>query len=567
VDCDDSCPADVGGVSVEACGGMKYLTRIVIVSNNEFGMSCPPLFFERKNGTKGMKCNQFKCPVNCVMSEWSGWSACSKECGGGSQGKTRSILTKNKNGGSECDTTLEEQPCNTGSCDRDCTLMPWTPWEPCSVACGGGLQKRMRHVDIPIRANGKCPTATHADRLQEQECNTMDCYGDEICIAKQDLVITIDGSGSLKQEGFDVLKGFALNITSMYQPKYYGAPAMEVGLVLFGNGEYFDNGTVSAAIEVLPLTDDIEGVDEEIKKLQWQRGFTNMMQAFSAAEKMFGDGRADAQSAVLMLSDGKYTNAYRTGQKVEAMKDAGVWIYMAPVAEHVTDSIKQIQAWASQPWETNYERIPGIESLEGNEASYARALMVKFCPRAFSVARRRAEDERRGYTKIHEEGSPSGSCGTWRWMGIQHSEQACMQRVKTAGMCPESNPYSFWWGIFCCSENREHRMWWFGGHCDGSTMNAWGQVSICCAGTPAWCQHGRCTDYSAKTQNFAFAYEEGGRWRGTCYSEAIEVTPELWDDALNDQVNIECPGGAWIYNYYASTYIMNPNQFGNFFDD
>merc|ERR1719446_1349791 len=68
VDCDDGCPADVGGVDVDTCGGMKYLTRIVIVSNNQFGMACPPLFFERKNGTKGMKCNQFKCPVDCVMS-------------------------------------------------------------------------------------------------------------------------------------------------------------------------------------------------------------------------------------------------------------------------------------------------------------------------------------------------------------------------------------------------------------------------------------------------------------------------------------------------------------------
>merc|ERR1719446_402131 len=457
VDCDDGCPANVGGVDVDTCGGMKYLTRVVIVSNNQFGMACPPLFFERKNGTKGMKCNQFKCPVDCVMSGWSGWSACSKDCG------------------SECDTTMDEQPCNTGSCDRDCTLMPWTDWDPCSMACGGGLQKRVRNVDIPIRANGKCPSPTHADRLQEQECNTMDCEGDEICIAKQDLVLAIDGSGSLKQEGFDILKGFALNLTSMYQPKYYGASAMQVGLVLFGNGEYFDNGTVSAAIDVMPLTDDIEAIDEDIKKLQWQRGFTNMMQAFASAEKMFGDGRSDAQSAVLMVSDGKYTNAYRTGQKVQAMKDAGVWIYMAPVAEHVTDQIKVIQSWATQPWETNYERIPGIESLEGNEASYARMLMVKFCPRAFSVSRKRSEDERRGYVKIHEEGYPSDSCGVWRYMGVQETEQACMERVKSAGMCPEDHPHVYWWGHLCCSENTEAEFWPFGGHCDGTQLHAWGQ--------------------------------------------------------------------------------------------
>merc|ERR1719450_1753323 len=267
VDCDDECPADVGDVDVNACGGIKDLTREIVVSPNNFGMACPPLFFERKNGSRGMKCNQFHCPVNCVQSEWSDWSACSKECGGGTQGKTRAILTKPKNGGTECDTTLEERPCNTGSCDRDCTLMPWTEWAPCSMACGGGIQERHRAVDIPIRANGKCPDAKHPDRFEMQQCNTMDCVGDEICIARQDLVIALDGSGSLKQEGFDDIKKFALNLTSKYQSTYYGVEDMRIGLVLFGNGEYYDNGTVSPAIEVVSITSDLTSVSTAISGL------------------------------------------------------------------------------------------------------------------------------------------------------------------------------------------------------------------------------------------------------------------------------------------------------------
>ncbi|CAK0826822.1 unnamed protein product [Prorocentrum cordatum] len=372
VDCDDSCPADVGGVDVDTCGGMKHLTRQVIVSPNSFGMACPPLFFERKNGTEGMKCNQFHCPVHCSMSEWSGWSGCSKECGGGTQGKTRSILVKPKNGGTECDTTLEEQPCNTGSCDRDCTLMPWTAWEPCSMACGGGIQERVRKVDIPIRANGRCPGQKHPDRFQMQQCNTQDCVGDEICIARQDLVIAIDGSGSLKQEGFDILQKFALNLTSKYQSTYYGVEDMRIGLVLFGNGEYFDNGTVAAALEVVPITSDLESVSTAIAGLQWQRGFTNMMQALQAADNMFADGRDDAQSAVMVLSDGKYTNAYRTTMKATALKDKGVQIFMAPIAESSTNSLLVLRGWASEPWETNYERIPGLTALINNEPEFAQ---------------------------------------------------------------------------------------------------------------------------------------------------------------------------------------------------
>merc|ERR1719258_982971 len=93
----------------------------VVAAPNEYGMECPQL--ERIK-----KCNQFKCPVDCVESEWSGWSKCSKECESGVQVRTRSILTKAKNGGKACDTVQEEQSCHTGSCDRDCSLDDWTDW-------------------------------------------------------------------------------------------------------------------------------------------------------------------------------------------------------------------------------------------------------------------------------------------------------------------------------------------------------------------------------------------------------------------------------------------------------
>ena len=33
----------------------------------------------------------------------------------------------------------------------DCTLEEWTPWIPCSVACGAGFQNCAKHVLIPTR--------------------------------------------------------------------------------------------------------------------------------------------------------------------------------------------------------------------------------------------------------------------------------------------------------------------------------------------------------------------------------------------------------------------------------
>jgi len=81
IDCDDTCPQ----ADPYQCGGLETMARDIVVAPNAAGMSCPPL--ERVK-----KCKQFKCPVDCVESEWSGWSRCTKDCENGVKVRTRSIF-------------------------------------------------------------------------------------------------------------------------------------------------------------------------------------------------------------------------------------------------------------------------------------------------------------------------------------------------------------------------------------------------------------------------------------------------------------------------------------------
>jgi hypothetical protein len=303
------------------------------------------------------------------------------------------------------------------------------------MACGGGLQERVRTVLVPIRGLGKCPEERHPDRWEEQECNARECNGDEICIARQDLVVAIDASGSLRESGFETLRDFAANLTSRYRATYAGADATRVGVLMFGNGIVAPDGTISQAEEVSPLTDDIEGLEEKIKALKWQKGITNMAQAFFLAGRMLREkGREDAQSGVLVITDGVPSMKFATTQQVEKLKEGNTHVYFAPISQFAAKKFEVLKGWASSPWETNYERIPGLLALGSNYPLFAQRLLTKFCPNSFSPMRQAEKDAQRGFMLIHESGWPSHDCGAFTVMGSYLDVTACALAVKEQGV-------------------------------------------------------------------------------------------------------------------------------------
>jgi len=393
VSCDDSCDPN----KPLECGGMQPLTRTVVERNNGCGIKCPRV-------DHSMRCGQFLCPVDCEMSEWSGWSACSADCEGGVQAKTRSILHKTKNGGAECTPPMESRPCNTESCDRDCSLDKWTRWSSCSMACGGGLQERRKHVVRPIRGDGKCPISENKRRYRQRKCNTKRCQGDEVCKARQDVVIAIDGSGSVQESGFDILKNFAETLVSRYQTRYWGRDRAQIGICQFGNGEIMADGTsITPAINVQSLTLDKPAVLTAVKGLVFKKGFTNMAQAFATAENMFMQkSRKGAQQAVLVISDGKPSFSFETTDQVKQLDEKNVMRYFVVISEQGVNSV--IKGWASQPWETNVVHVPGLEQLDGDIETWAQKAVTVFCPQSISPSQREKSEQRMEYQKVYTGG-------------------------------------------------------------------------------------------------------------------------------------------------------------------
>ena len=63
-------------------------------------------------------CNTNPCPVDC-QGNWTDWSGCSQECGGGTRFRTYKITRKSENNGATCphdDENVEVENCNPQAC-------------------------------------------------------------------------------------------------------------------------------------------------------------------------------------------------------------------------------------------------------------------------------------------------------------------------------------------------------------------------------------------------------------------------------------------------------------------
>eukprot|EP00928_Gymnodinium_smaydae_P022583 TRINITY_DN18918_c0_g1_i1.p1 TRINITY_DN18918_c0_g1~~TRINITY_DN18918_c0_g1_i1.p1 ORF type:complete len:626 (-),score=188.30 TRINITY_DN18918_c0_g1_i1:89-1699(-) len=364
-------------------GGLRTLSREVVSGRSEYGQPCPALSTRRS-------CGQIKCPVDCKLSEYEPFSKCTKECGGGVQSRSRFVLAKPKNGGRSCDELEETQTCNSGSCDRACTLSAWTPYSSCSQACGGGVALRRKSVVTPKRGEGQCWSADDPLRLQSSSCNEKKCAGDERCSAALDVVIAIDGSGSLTSKGFDILKEFAAKIVGRLDAQAVdGSDGVRVAVVQFGNGHLDKQGIVSDALLVRGLDEDPEPakLQAAIRGLAWESGFTNMAQAIEKASNVLK--RSDRRSAAgiaVVITDGEPTYRGATATAVAKLRETATLTMVHVKSFPKEDDVDLMRGFASEPVSAHYVHVPGKKKLREAYDAFATEVLVRLCPSAVSAA-------------------------------------------------------------------------------------------------------------------------------------------------------------------------------------
>ncbi|KAM4722858.1 hemicentin-1 [Rhinophrynus dorsalis] len=117
----------------------------------------------------------FTVQVHGGFSEWLPWQPCSVTCGRGVQKRTR--LCDNPvpaNGGHYCQgAETETQSCQNKLCPVDGNWSEWSPWEECSRSCGSGKRTRIRSCnDPPAQEGGK---SCDGKALEVAVCNVKPC--------------------------------------------------------------------------------------------------------------------------------------------------------------------------------------------------------------------------------------------------------------------------------------------------------------------------------------------------------------------------------------------------------
>lgn len=154
------------GACTKSCGGGTQIRRRGIVTAPKFGGKRCPIV------TDSTSCNSHRCPVNCAVSDFTRWTAaCSKSCGSGQKTRTRSVTTPTAFGGRQCPPLMQKKLCNAHACPSDCTVSLWNDWSSCSKSCGNGITARTRTMANPAEFGGKkCPMLSQTKVCHRGPC-------------------------------------------------------------------------------------------------------------------------------------------------------------------------------------------------------------------------------------------------------------------------------------------------------------------------------------------------------------------------------------------------------------
>jgi len=363
-------------------GGEQKLTRSVL-THPDGGAKCLPLAAMRS-------CNNAPCPVDCVLASWSGWSKCSAECGGGVSQRLREVKQAMKYGGHPCSATSETKSCQAQACEKDCDLSDWTKWSVCSKDCDGGTKKRMKFITHEAEGAGQCADEWSLKRLQYKSCNMKRCETLTVdapltCNRTLDIILLIDGSGSLGKAGWEA----EMVATKSFIDAFKMAGKVNMAVILFsgprtwsGVSKCMGKSKTTVSLDqcgiktVTHFTDDMNKVDQLVTALDWPQGSTLTSLALMTAKAEMSLGRADVHTIVVVFTDGRPLSYRKTGLASRTIRKMArlLWVPITKFAP-----LKYIKKWATRRWQENVVKVDEFSDLHKPEV--VTHIIADLCPK------------------------------------------------------------------------------------------------------------------------------------------------------------------------------------------
>merc|ERR1740121_77441 len=267
---------------------------------------------------------------------------------------------------------MQTKSCHNQACEKDCELSDWTKWSACSKDCDGGTHKRMKFVTEEAEGAGKCADSWSTKRLQYKECNMHRCEVLPECNRTLDVILLIDGSGSLGEDGWKAEIMAAKTFVGAFKA---AEGKVHVAVILFsgprtwsgvskctGKGEAGVTLADCGITTVTHFTTDLDKVDEELTALTWPQGSTLTSLALMTAEAEMALGRADVHTLVVVMTDGRPLSYRKTELASHTLRKKARLLWV-PV-KMPPKVFPEIKKWATRRWEENIVKVDDFEALK-----------------------------------------------------------------------------------------------------------------------------------------------------------------------------------------------------------
>jgi len=233
---------------------------------------------------------------------------------------------------------------------------------------------------------GECPARDAEFRLEYMPCNEQACKPTVVCQSKLDLVLLLDGSGSLKSTGWKQTVEFGqMFINSLTG----GENHVQLSVILFSGPTRWSvaskcTGSSNPAptlkecgIQIVQhFTTDMKKAADVVKGLEWPAATTLTSQALMTAKAELSLGRKDAQSVVVVVTDGRPMNRDRTAQASKDVREVARLIWV-PVTQFAP--LTDIRKWASTPASENIIQLEDFWTM--TDPDTISNIIADMCPK------------------------------------------------------------------------------------------------------------------------------------------------------------------------------------------